>query len=32
LANVRKPIIDTGRLMRVWEQVVALSGAYQMSP
>jgi acyl-CoA dehydrogenase len=32
LANVCKPVIDTGRLKRVWEQVVALSGAYLMSP
>ena len=32
LANLRKPVIDTGRLKRVWEQVVALSGAYLMSP
>jgi acyl-CoA dehydrogenase len=32
LANVRKPVIDTGRLKRVWEQVAALSGAYLMSP
>jgi acyl-CoA dehydrogenase len=32
LANLRKPVIDTGRLKRVWEQVVALSGAYSMSP
>jgi acyl-CoA dehydrogenase len=32
LANVRKPVIDTGRLRRVWEQVAALSGAYLMTP
>jgi acyl-CoA dehydrogenase len=32
LANVRKPVIDTARLRRVWQQLVALSGAYQMSP
>jgi alkylation response protein AidB-like acyl-CoA dehydrogenase len=32
LANVRKPVIDTGRFERVWEQVVALSGAYLMNP
>jgi acyl-CoA dehydrogenase len=32
LANVRKPVIDTGRFERVWEQVEALSGAYVMSP
>jgi acyl-CoA dehydrogenase len=32
LANVRKPVIDTGRFERVWEQVEALSGAYLMNP
>jgi len=32
LANVRKPVIDTGRFERVWEQVQALSGAYVMNP
>ena len=32
LTNVRKPVIDTGRFERVWEQVVALSGAYLMNP
>jgi acyl-CoA dehydrogenase len=32
LANVRKPVIDTGRFERVWEQVKALSGAYLMNP
>ncbi len=32
LANVHKPVIDTGRLERVWQQVIALSGAYVMSP
>jgi acyl-CoA dehydrogenase len=32
LTNVRKPVTDTGRLKRVWEQVVALSGAFVMSP
>jgi acyl-CoA dehydrogenase len=32
LANVHKPIIDTGRFERLWEQVVALSDAYQMNP
>jgi len=32
LANVRKPVIDTGRFERVWEQVKALSGAYVMNP
>jgi hypothetical protein len=29
---VRKPAIDTDRLEKVWKQVKALSGAYQMSP
>jgi acyl-CoA dehydrogenase len=32
LANVRKPVIDTGRFERVWEQVKALSGTYLMNP
>lgn len=32
LANIRKPVIDTGRFERVWEQVEALSGAYLMNP
>jgi acyl-CoA dehydrogenase len=32
VANLHKPVIDTDRLNRVWEQVVALSGAYLMSP
>ena len=32
LANVRKPVIDTDRFERVWEQVEALSGAYLMNP
>jgi acyl-CoA dehydrogenase len=32
LANVCKPVIDTGRFERVWEQVKALSGAYVMYP
>ena len=32
LANVHKPVIDTGRFERVWEQVVALSDAYLMNP
>ena len=32
LANVRKPVIDTGRFERVWEQVKALSGTYVMNP
>ena len=32
LANVRKPVIDTGRFERAWEQVEALSGAYLMNP
>src|SRR5271165_4010082 len=32
LASVRKPVIGTGRLELVWEQVKALSGAYLMNP
>jgi acyl-CoA dehydrogenase len=32
LATVRKPVINTGRFERVWEQVKALSAAYLMSP
>jgi len=32
LTNVHKPIIDTGRFERVWEQVVALSDTYLMNP
>jgi acyl-CoA dehydrogenase len=32
MSNLRKPVIDIGRLNRVWDQVVALSGAYVMSP
>jgi acyl-CoA dehydrogenase len=32
VANVRKPVIENGRFERVWKQVVALSGAYVMSP
>ena len=32
LANVHKPVIDTGRFERVWEQVVELSDAYLMKP
>ena len=32
LDHVRKPAIDTDRLEKVWKQVKALSGAYQMSP
>jgi acyl-CoA dehydrogenase len=32
LTNVRKPVTDTDRFERVWEQVVALSGAYLMNP
>jgi hypothetical protein len=32
LANTRKPVIDTGRFERVWEQVEALSGAYLITP
>jgi hypothetical protein len=29
---VHKPVIDTGRFERVWQQVVALSDAYLMNP
>ncbi|MFF0148886.1 acyl-CoA dehydrogenase [Amycolatopsis sulphurea] len=32
LAAVRKPIVDDERFARVWEQVRALSGAYEMNP
>ena len=32
LRSVRKPANDSGRLQRVWEQVRALAGAYQMTP
>ena len=32
ISNLRKPVIDIGRLNRVWDQVVALAGAYVMSP
>jgi acyl-CoA dehydrogenase len=27
---VRKPVVDEGRFERVWEQVRALAGAYEM--
>ncbi|HEY7053947.1 MAG TPA: acyl-CoA dehydrogenase family protein [Mycobacterium sp.] len=32
LAAVRKPVTDTGRFDRVWEQVKAYDGAYEMRP
>ncbi len=32
LAAVRKPVVDAGRSARVWDQVRALDGAYEMSP
>ncbi|WP_441249271.1 acyl-CoA dehydrogenase [Kitasatospora sp. McL0602] len=32
LANVRRPVADTDRAARVWAQVEALSGAYEMQP
>ena len=32
LGAVRKPVVDGDRFGRVWEQVVALSGAYEMRP
>jgi hypothetical protein len=32
LATVHKPVIDTGRFERVWQQVEALSDAYLMNP
>nr|WP_223198396.1 acyl-CoA dehydrogenase family protein [Solihabitans fulvus] len=30
LAHVRKPVVDAERFDRVWQQVAALSGAYEM--
>jgi alkylation response protein AidB-like acyl-CoA dehydrogenase len=30
LEHVRKPVVDEGRFERVWEQVRALAGAYEM--
>jgi len=32
IAAVRKPVIDTDRFDRVWEQVKAYDGAYEMRP
>ncbi|MEV4639556.1 acyl-CoA dehydrogenase family protein [Actinoplanes sp. NPDC049548] len=32
LAHVRRPVIDPDRTAAVWEQVVALCGAYEMQP
>ncbi|MCZ4123065.1 acyl-CoA dehydrogenase [Streptomyces sp. H39-S7] len=32
LAHVRRPVADAGRAARVWSQVEALSGAYEMRP
>jgi hypothetical protein len=32
LEHVRKPAVDDGRFTRVWEQVRALAGAYEMAP
>jgi len=32
LANVRKPVTDVTRFDRLWQQVQALSGAYEMQP
>ncbi|WNV82792.1 acyl-CoA dehydrogenase [Umezawaea sp. Da 62-37] len=32
LGQVRKPVVDEARFGRVWEQVKALSGAYEMRP
>jgi alkylation response protein AidB-like acyl-CoA dehydrogenase len=32
LEHVRKPVVDAGRFERVWSQVEALSGAYEMRP
>lgn len=32
LAHVRKPAVDDDRFARVWEQVRALAGAYEMAP
>jgi acyl-CoA dehydrogenase len=32
LANVRRPVPDTTRTATVWDQVVALCGAYEMRP
>ncbi|QBJ98112.1 acyl-CoA dehydrogenase [Rhodococcus sp. ABRD24] len=32
MAAIRKPAVDAGRFGRVWEQVVAYDGAYEMRP
>lgn len=32
LANIRKPVADPERFGRVWDQVAALSGTYEMNP
>ncbi|CCH28544.1 acyl-CoA dehydrogenase [Actinosynnema sp. NPDC047251] len=32
LGQVRKPVVDRGRFDRVWAQVAALSGRYEMNP
>ena len=32
LANVRRPVAGSQRFARVWSQVEALSGAYEMQP
>jgi acyl-CoA dehydrogenase len=32
LGQVRKPVVDETRFGRVWEQVKALSGAYETRP
>jgi acyl-CoA dehydrogenase len=32
LANIRRPVSDTTRTATVWNQVVALCGAYEMQP
>ncbi|WP_109505739.1 acyl-CoA dehydrogenase family protein [Nocardioides speluncae] len=32
LSAVRKPVVDEARFGRVWDEIVALSGAYSMNP
>ncbi|MCD7438617.1 acyl-CoA/acyl-ACP dehydrogenase [Streptomyces lincolnensis] len=32
LSSVRRPVVDAARTERVWQQVEALSGAYEMAP
>ncbi|SCL46277.1 acyl-CoA dehydrogenase family protein [Micromonospora chersina] len=32
LAHLRRPVVDADRTARVWQRVVALSGAYEMHP